>query len=272
MKKVRRVALVNRKGGCGKTTSLFSIAGVLACEKKKKVFVIDLDAQRNTTSTMLMNVEDDQKPFKTIMDVLNGDDISEALCGVMWQPRGRRDFVNYSVDVLCGDAGIDSAGGIVSIGEDMLAEAGKRINEYINSKGYDWVLVDMPPSSKAINDFCFKYLADYMLVPFSPDSYSADGYEQLMKDPADAQKVNPKARIIGAFIAKKDNRFGLHKAVDEELQELDYYICDVPYESAIAESTYFGRPVCLYKTQSKGSEAYRKIVKVIDDRIKKDTI
>ena len=56
MKKVRRVALVNRKGGCGKTTSLFSIAGVLAGEKNKKVLAIDLDAQRNTTTTMLMNV------------------------------------------------------------------------------------------------------------------------------------------------------------------------------------------------------------------------
>ncbi len=272
MKKVRRVALVNRKGGCGKTTSLFSIAGVLASENNKKVFVIDLDAQRNTTSTMLMNVDEDMMPSKTIMDVLNGEDVTGALCSVLWQPRGRRDFVKYDVDVLCGDSGIDAADGLVSIDEEKLAEAGKRINEYINSNGYDWVLVDMPPSSKAINDFCFKYLADYMLVPFSPDSYSAAGYEQLMIDLADAQKVNPKARIIGAFLAKKDNRFGLHRAVDEELQELDYYICDVPYESAIAESTYFGRPVCLYKTQSKGSESYRKIVKVIDDRIKKDTV
>ena len=270
MKKIRRVALVNRKGGCGKTTSLFSIAGVLACEKNKKVFVIDLDAQRNTTSTMLMNVDEDQIPSKTIMDVLNGCDVSDALCSVMWQPRGRRDSIKYSVDVLCGSKGIDD--GIVSIDEDRLAEAGKRINEYINSNGYDWVLVDMPPSSKAINDFCFKYLSDYMLVPFSPDAYSADGYEDVMKDLADAQIVNPKARIIGLFLAKKDNRFGLHKAIDEQIQELDYYICDVPYESAVAESTYFGRPVCLYKTQSKGSEAYRKIVKVVEDRIKKDTI
>ena len=271
MKKVRRVALVNRKGGCGKTTSLFSIAGVLAGEKNKKVLAIDLDAQRNTTTTMLMNVPEEEQPKKTIMDVLKGADVEEATCGVLWQPRGRKDFVRYKVDVLCGDSTIDAVNGIVSISEDMLAEAGKRINDYLTSNGYDWVLVDMPPSSKATNDFCFKYIAEYMLVPFSPDAYSASGYEQLMKDLADAQIVNPRARIIGAFLAKKDIRFGLHKAVDEELQELDYYITNVPYESAVAESIYFGRPVCLYKTNSKGSKAYRKIVKVIDDRISKDT-
>lgn len=270
MKRVRRVALVNRKGGCGKTTSLFSIAGVLASEEHKKVFVIDLDAQRNTTTTMQMNVDDDDKPNKTIMDVLKGAAVEEALCGVLWQPRGRRDFVKYDVDVLCGDAAIDAADGLISIDENELAEAGERINEYINANGYDWVLVDMPPSSKAINDFCFKYLADYMLVPFSPDSYSAAGYEQLMKDIADAQEVNPRARIIGAFLAKKDKRFGLHNAVDDELKEFDFYICDVPYESAVAESTYFGRPICLYKTFAKGSHAYRKIVKVVEERIRKN--
>lgn len=270
MKKVKRVALVNRKGGCGKTTSLFSIAGVLASEERKKVFVLDLDAQRNTTSTMLMHVAEEEQPSKTIMDVLKGANVEDALCSAVWQPRGIRNLRKYSVDVICGDAAIDAANGLVSISEEKLAEAGERINEYINANGYDWVLVDMPPSSKAINDFCFKYLADYMLVPFSPDAYSAAGYEQLMKDLADAQIVNPKARIIGAFLAKKDVRFGLHNAVDEELQDLDYYICNVPYESAIAESTYFGRPVCLYKSHSKGSKAYRKIVKVMDERIRKD--
>lgn len=270
MKKVRRVALVNRKGGCGKTTSLFSIAGVLAGEEKKKVFVIDLDAQMNTTSTMLMNVDDEVKPSKTIMDVLNGADIEDAMCGVKWQPRGRRDYVDYPVDVLCGDACIDATDGLVSIDEEKLVEAGQHINEYINEHGYDWVLVDMPPSSKAINDFCFKYLADYMLSPFSPDEYSASGYQQLLMDLEDARKVNPDARIIGLFMNKKDSRFGLHKALDDELKQLDYYICDVPYESAVAESTYFGRPVCLYKSLAKGSMAYRKIVRVMDQRIKKN--
>ncbi len=270
MNNVRRVALVNRKGGCGKTTSLFSIAGILAGEEGKKVFVIDLDAQRNTTTTMSMNLEEDEIPEATIMDVLNGADIEDALCGVKWQARGQRNFTSYDVDVLCGAPNIDAADGIVSISEEKLAEAGERINEYINANGYEWVLVDMPPSSKTINDFCFKYLADYMLIPFSPDSYSAEGYERLMQDLADAREVNPKARIIGAFLAKKDIRFALHKAVDDELKELDFYICDVPYESAIAESTYFGRPVCFYKSNSKGSIAYRRIVNVIEDRIRKD--
>ena len=270
MERVKRVALVNRKGGVGKTTSLFSIAGVLAGEEDKRVFVIDLDAQINTTTTMLMNVADEEKPKKTIMDILKGADIEEALGSAIWQPRGRRDYVKYDVDVICGDPFIDAVDGLVSISEDKLAAAGEKINEYINTHGYDWVLVDMPPSSKAINDFCFKYIADYMLVPFSPDSYSASGYAQLMRDLSDAQKVNPKARIIGAFLAKKDSRFGLHNAVDEELKKLDYYICDVPYEAAVAESTYFGRPVSLYKSRAKGSKSYRKIAKVIDERIRKD--
>ena len=270
MKGVKRVALVNGKGGCGKTTSLFSIAGVLAAEQNKKVFVIDLDKQKNTTSTMTMNVEEEDVPEKTIMDVLKGEAVEKAVCSVLWQPRGRRDYVKYDVDVLCGDEFIDSADGIVSISEKDLAEAGEKINKFIDANGYDWVLVDMPPSSKIINDFCFKYLADYMLSPFSPDEYSASGYQQLLNDLQEAREVNPKARIIGVFMNKKDTRFGLHKSLDDDLKDLDSYICAVPYEAAVAESTYFGRPLSLYKTLSKGANAYRKIVKEVDKRIKKD--
>lgn len=269
MSKIKKVALVNRKGGCGKTTSLFSIAGVLAGEMNQKVLAIDLDAQCNTTSTMTMYV-DDADSYKTVMDVLHGADVEDAVCGVLWQGKGLRNYTNYGVDVLCGDAAIDSSEGIVAIPEEQIMNAGKRINEYINERGYDWVLVDMPPSSKVINDFCFKYLADYALIPFSPDAYSASGYSQIMNDMADAREVNPSVRVIGSFMAKRDSRFGMHKALEEDMAELDSYICSVPYEAAIAESTYFGRPVCFYKSNSKGSEAYRMIVKEIDKRIKMD--
>ncbi len=271
MKGVRKIALVNGKGGCGKTTSLFSIAGVLAAEKNKKVFVIDLDKQKNTTSTMTMNVEENEVPKNTIMNVLKGCPVEDALCRVMWQPRGRRDFVKYSVDVLCGDEFIDSADGIASISEKDLAEAGDKINKFIKSNGYDWVLVDMPPSSKIINDFCFKYLADYMLCPFSPDEYSADGYQLILNDVQEARGINPNARIIGIFMNKKDSRFGLHKYFVDNLKELDSYICEVPYESAVAESVYFGRPVNLYRSLSKGANSYRKIVREVDKRISKDS-
>lgn len=66
---VKKVAFINGKGGCGKTTSIFHVCGVLA-QKGEKVLVIDLDKQRNTTDTLLMNNED--RPEKTVLDFSEG--------------------------------------------------------------------------------------------------------------------------------------------------------------------------------------------------------
>ena len=83
----KRVAFINGKGGCGKTTSIFHVAGVLA-KRGEKILVIDLDKQRNTTSILLMNTN---IPGKTVLDFMTGKaDAEEVVAKALFQTRGNR--------------------------------------------------------------------------------------------------------------------------------------------------------------------------------------
>ena len=80
----KRVAFINGKGGCGKTTSIFHVSGVLS-KRGEKVLVIDLDKQRNTTSILLMNTE---IPEKTVLDFMTGEaEAEEVTAQALFQTR-----------------------------------------------------------------------------------------------------------------------------------------------------------------------------------------
>lgn len=93
----KRVAFINGKGGCGKTTSIFHISGVLS-KCGEKVLVIDLDKQRNTTSILLMNTE---IPEKTVLDFMTGEaEAGEVMAQALFQSRGNAKPKYYGVDVM----------------------------------------------------------------------------------------------------------------------------------------------------------------------------
>ena len=94
---VNKVAFINGKGGCGKTTSIFHVSGVLA-KAGEKVLVIDFDKQRNTTDTLLMNTE---KPQKTVLEFMLGTATAqEATAKALFQSRGNANPKYYNVDCI----------------------------------------------------------------------------------------------------------------------------------------------------------------------------
>ena len=260
---IKKVAFINGKGGCGKTTSIFHVAGVLS-QKNEKVLVIDLDKQRNTSDTLLMNNED--RPEKTVLDFFKGEaEAKDATAQALFQTRGNAKPKYFGVDCMVSDVDLQDEEKLAEIdGED----AGRRLEEFIREQGYTWVLVDMPPSNMTLNNICFGYMVDYALIPFSSDMYSVQGYGDIMEVMAKAREVNPTLNVLGVYLARYMTQCGLDKYIRERLLEFDTFIdIQIPLASDVREAVMFGRPISYYKTFSKSRKAYESLVDEIEKRI-----
>lgn len=242
----KKISFINGKGGCGKTTSIFHIAGVLS-KKGEKVLVIDLDKQRNTTNTLLMNNED--RPEKTVLHFMRGEAAaSEATAQALFQTRGNAKPKYYGVDCMISDVDLQDEAALAEIDGESV---GKRLEAFIAEQGYTWVLVDMPPSNLTLNKICFHYIVDYTIIPFSSDIYSVEGYGDIMEVMAQAREENPLLNVLGVYLARYMTNCAVDKFIREQLLNFDTFIdIQVPLTSEIREAVMFGRPISFYKKRT----------------------
>jgi len=269
-----KIAFINSKGGCGKTTSIFHVSGVLS-KLGKKVLVIDLDKQRNTTSTLMMNVNEKDFPTKTVFDFLQGKtDTQEATGKALFQRRGNASPKYYGVDCMVSDVRLEN--------EALLKKADGKIlgidlDKFIKEQGYDWVLVDMPPSNMILNDICFSYIVDFVIIPFSSDMFSLDGYDSISQTIKNARNANENLHSLGVYLARYMNNCALDKYIKDELSERfsdknlnknDFIDVQIPLASDIREAVFYGRPISYYKEFSNSCRAYENLVREIIRRMK----
>lgn len=260
---VKKIAFINGKGGCGKTTSIFHIAGVLA-QKNQKVLVIDLDKQRNTTDTLLMNTD---FPKKTIVDVFSGEQVQEAVVQSLFQTRGNALPKYYGVDCLVSDVRLEDEALLKSILDEE--KFSKELKIFIEKNGYDWVLVDMPPSNLTLNHLCFKHIVNDVVLPFSSDIFSVNGYADIMEIMDKAREENPTLRVLGVYLARFMSNCLVDKYIKEEMSKFDTFInVQIPLASDLREAIMFGRPISFYKQFSKSKSAYIELVKQIELKMK----
>lgn len=242
----KKISFINGKGGCGKTTSIFHIAGVLS-KKGEKVLVVDLDKQRNTTNTLLMNNED--RPQKTVLDFMRGEaEASEATAQALFQTRGNAKPKYYGVDCMISDVALQDEAALMGIDGESV---GKRLDAFIEEQGYTWLLVDMPPSNLTLNNICFHYIVDYTIIPFSSDIYSVEGYGDIMEVMAQAREENPLLNVLGVYLARYMTNCAVDKFIREQMLNFDTFIdVQVPLTSEIREAVMFGRPISFYKKRT----------------------
>lgn len=259
----KKVAFINGKGGCGKTTSIFHVAGVLA-HQGEKVLVIDLDKQRNTTDTLLMNNEN--KPEKTVLDFFRGEATAEEVTAqALFQTRGNAKAKYFGVDCMASDIDLQDESILADIDG---AEVGEQLEKFVEERGYTWVLVDMPPSNLTLNNICFGYIVDYAIIPFSSDIFSVQGYGDIMEVMAKARQVNPTLNVLGVYLARYMGQCAVDKYIREELLKFDTFIdIQIPLASDVREAIMFGRPISYYKQFSKSRKAYEDLVKEIERRM-----
>ena len=261
---VIKIAFVNGKGGCGKTTSIFHVAGVLA-RRGEKVLVIDFDKQRNISDLLFDNTS---YPSSTVYDVLLSDAlVDEAVNHSLFKSRGNALPKYYGVDCLCSDIRLENESSLASVDGQHFSTV---LNDYIVKKGYGWVLVDMPPSNKAINDICFRYIVDFIVVPFSSDMFSVNGYGDIMSMVDDARKYNTNLSIVGVFLSRYSDNNAIDRYVRQKLCAGygDAYIdvC-IPMAADVREGVMMARPISFYKVASKSRSAYESLVSALELKI-----
>ena len=165
---MKKIGFFNSKGGCGKTTSLFHIAGVLA-DNGMKVLAVDLDKQGDTTNALLSEDESEYSDNgKNVLDFFRGDAAFEDVVKKNYTKKiGCRKPTYVGIDVLPYSPKLENQRLLKEI---ELSDKMDDFNEY------DFVLIDCPPSNRAIEKIVLEQLADGILVPMSSDLDSIRGY------------------------------------------------------------------------------------------------
>ncbi len=251
---VKVIAIANQKGGVGKTTTSVNLSACLA-DLEKKVLLVDLDPQGNSTSGFGF---DKTKIKQSVYDVLVNDVPIE---GVILQTKIE--------NLMLLPATIQLAGAEIELVSIMSRETKlKRVLDKVKYS-YDYVIIDCPPSLGllTINSLT---AANSVLVPIQCEFYALEGLSQLMNTITLVQKnLNPALSLEGVVLTMFDARTNLSiQVVDEVKNHFRHkvYQTIIPRNVRLSEAPSHGQPITRYDPKSKGAEVYTDLAKeVIDD-------
>ena len=235
------LAVVNQKGGVGKTTSCVNLVAALN-EAGKRVLLCDFDPQANATSGMGV----DKTVSKGIYHVVIGEvPAAEAVVHT------RFGDVLPSNKALAG-AGIELIG--MEQREFLLRNALNSLRDQ-----YDFILIDCPPSLEllTLNALC---AADAILVPVQGEYYALEGLSDLMNTVRLVRRsLNPKLELEGVLLTMFDGRTNLALQVAEEVKHYfpgKVFATVIPRNVRLSEAPSHGKPITAYDRTSRGAEAY----------------
>lgn len=248
------LAIVNQKGGVGKTTTSINLSAYLAL-KGKKTLLIDADPQGNATSGIGL---EKKELNKTIYDVLiNGDEIKEVI-----QQTGRKNLWICPANINLVGAEIE----LVSLlsRETIL----KRAIQPVKSQ-YDFIIMDCPPSLGLITLNALT-AADGVIVPIQSEYYALEGLTQLMDTIKIVKKhLNPALDIFGVVVTMFDVRTQLSHQVTSEIKQYfgeKLFKAIIPRNVRLSEAPSYGLTINEYDSKSKGADSYEYLAKEIIKR------
>ena len=237
------IAVVNQKGGVGKTTTAVNLTAALT-ELGKRVLLCDFDPQANATSGLGINK---RKLKNSIYDVIiNELPVKEAIVTTKFG------------DVLPATA--DLAGAAVEL--LTIPDSNQQLRKalYQVKEEYDLILIDNPPSLEmlTLNGLA---ASDGILVPVQCEYYALEGLTDLMNTLRMVKKrINPSLEIFGVVLTMFDGRTNFSTQVAQEVRRHfpgKVYANAIPRNVRLAEAPSHGLPVFAYDKHSRGAEAYR---------------
>ncbi|MBP8855672.1 MAG: ParA family protein [Oscillospiraceae bacterium] len=237
------VAVANQKGGVGKTTSAVNLAACVAAQGKK-VLIVDLDPQGNTTSGFgLQKRGVERSVYQLLIGSMSAKEIIVR--------------TQFRVDIIPSNIQLSGAG-IELVGLDR-REA--RLREGLTPiiGNYDFIFIDCPPSLDllTLNGLC---ACDTVLVPIQCEFFALEGLSELMNTIRSVKKMyNPYIDIEGVLLTMYDGRLNLTLQVVSEVKKYfpdKVYRSTVPRNVRLSEAPSFGMPINFYDPASKGAEAY----------------
>lgn len=245
------IAIANQKGGVGKTTTAVNLSSCLAV-KGKKVLIIDIDPQGNTTSGLGID--------KTSIDT--------SIYDVIINDVPIRDTLLKTVidNLLISPSNIQLAGAEVELVPVISRETRLKYAIEPVKNDFDYIIIDCPPSLGLITVNALTS-ADTILVPIQCEYYALEGLSQLMNTVKIVQKhLNPSLKVEGVVLTMFDARTNLSIQVVEEVKKYfgnKVYRTIIPRNVRLSEAPSYGLPIILYDSKSKGAECYMELAEEV---------
>lgn len=248
------MAIINQKGGVGKSTTAINLSAALG-ELGKQVLLVDLDPQGNSSSGL--GIEKSQV-HNCVYDVLLNDVAIEDVI---------IPDVSEGLDLV--PATINLAGAEVELVSEMARE--NRLKDAVGSlRGkYDYVFIDCPPSLGLLTVNAL-VAADKLLIPIQCEFYALEGVTKLLDSMKRVKtRLNPTLDIFGVLLTMYDGRTTLSRQVVEEVRSYfgkTVFGTLIPRTVKLSEAPSFGQPITQYDPTGKGAQSYMNLAKEVVQR------
>jgi chromosome partitioning protein len=245
------VAIVNQKGGVGKSTTAINLAAYLA-EKGERILVVDMDPQGNATSGLGVTSDGGSCMYDVLLE---GKPLQEIAVGTGIE----------GLDVA--PATINLVGAEVELVSSLAREFKlKQALDKLPLDAYELVFLDCPPSLDLLTLNALT-AADEVLIPIQCEYYALEGLTQLMQSIRMVrEELNPGLKVGGVLLTMFDPRTNLSHQVAEEVRSFfgdRVFRTIVPRNVRLSEAPSFGLPIALYAPKSTGAEAYAAVAEEV---------
>lgn len=250
-KPLHTIAIINQKGGVGKSTTTVNLAAALG-KQGRKVLIVDFDPQGNSTSGIGV---DKEGLSQCIYDALLHDVPAENLI---------HDTVSERVFII--PATIQLAGAEIELVSAMARETRlKDLLEPVKNE-FDFIFIDCPPSLGLLTINALA-AADSVLIPIQCEYYALEGVTKLLESMRMVKgRINKDLDTYGVLMTMYDSRTSLSNQVVEEVQnyfgDIAFKTC-IPRSVKVSEAPSYGMPVIEYAPSNKGARAYMDLAKEV---------
>jgi chromosome partitioning protein len=249
---MQTIAVLNQKGGVGKTTTAINVAAYLN-KMGKTVLLVDLDPQGNATSGL-------------------GFDKTQIESGTYELLLGQTDLAQATQTVQDGFYLLPTNANLAAVEVELVNRQNREraLKSALTHADYDYVIIDCPPALGLLTINALT-AASSIIIPVQAEYYALEGLGQLLQVfQSVKQNLNPQLEIMGVVITMFDSRTSLSGQVVGEVNKHfkdKVFKTVIPRNVRLAEAPSYGKPILDHDKWSKGARAYKQLAKEVVDRV-----